>query len=191
MSRILVRHKGGGHQKTCCILITKLLYLLIQGEKFSSAEATNVFFSVTRLFQSTNPNLRRMVYIFIKEVAEMNAAEEVIIVTSSLMKDMNGTVDLFRGNAVRVLCKIIDANMLSQVERFIKQAIVDRNQLVASSALISGAHLMRTSPDVVRRWVNEVQEALNSRYPMVQYVALLENVWGPTVYRVHCVLLVV
>ena len=43
---------------------------------------------------------------------------------------------------------------------------------VASSALISGAHLMRTSPDVVRRWVNEVQEALNSRFPMVQYHAL-------------------
>ena len=68
-------------------------------------------------------------------VAEMNAAEEVLIVTSSLMKDMNGKVELFRANAVRVLCKIIDGNMLSQVERFIKQAIVDKNQLVSCEEL--------------------------------------------------------
>ena len=65
----------------------------------------------------------------------MNAAEEVLIVTSSLMKDMNGKVELFRANAVRVLCKIIDGNMLSQVERFIKQAIVDKNQLVSGEEL--------------------------------------------------------
>jgi coatomer protein complex subunit gamma len=41
------------HQpRKCCQLITKLLHILTQGESFSSGEATEVFFGVTKLFQS-------------------------------------------------------------------------------------------------------------------------------------------
>ena len=36
----------------------------------------------------------------------------------------------------------------------------------------TGAHLIRGSPDVVRRWVNEVQEALHSTSEMAQFHAL-------------------
>lgn len=38
--------------RKCSALITKLLYLLVQGEKFTRQEATDVFFAVTKLFQS-------------------------------------------------------------------------------------------------------------------------------------------
>ena len=40
------------HPKRCCMLLTKLLYLLGQGEKFAPSETTDVFFGVTKLFQS-------------------------------------------------------------------------------------------------------------------------------------------
>ncbi|OQR90711.1 coatomer subunit gamma [Thraustotheca clavata] len=158
--------------RKCCQLITKLLHILTQGEPFTSTESTDVFFKVTKLFQGKDANLRRMMYLFIKEVADATAADEVIIVTQSLTKDMNSDTDLYRANAIRVLCRIIDTSMLAAIERYIKQAIVDKNPLVSSSALVSGMHLMRNSPDVVRRWVNEVQEALNSPVDMVQYHAL-------------------
>lgn len=49
---------------------------------------------------------------------------------------------------------------------------MDRNALVASSALVSGIHLIKNNPEVVRRWVNEVQEAMNSAHDMVQYHAV-------------------
>lgn len=65
------------HPKKCCQLITKLLHILTQGEPFTSAETTSVFFGVTKLFQSKDANLRRMMYLFIKEVAEATAADEV------------------------------------------------------------------------------------------------------------------
>jgi coatomer protein complex subunit gamma len=39
-----------------------------QGDAMSSSEVTEVFFGVTKLFQSTDASLRRMVYFFIKEV---------------------------------------------------------------------------------------------------------------------------
>jgi coatomer protein complex subunit gamma len=132
-----------------------------------------VFFGVTKLFQSKDVNLRRMAYIAIKDICP--SADEVIIITSSLMKDMNSKTDLYRSNSVRVLCKIIDAQLLVQIERYIKQAIVDKSPVVASAALVSAQHLLGTNAEVVKRWINEIQEAAQSKSNMVQFhaVALL------------------
>uniref|UniRef100_A0A803LDS6 Coatomer subunit gamma n=1 Tax=Chenopodium quinoa TaxID=63459 RepID=A0A803LDS6_CHEQI len=156
--------------RRCSQVITKLLYLLNQGESFTKVEATEVFFSVTKLFQSKDIGLRRMVYLMIKELSP--SADEVIIVTSSLMKDMNSKTDMYRANAIRVLCRITDGTLLTQIERYLKQAIVDKNPVVASAALVSGIHLLQTNPEIVKRWSNEVQEAVQSRAALVQFHAL-------------------
>jgi coatomer protein complex subunit gamma len=47
-----------------------------------------------------------MVYLSIKEMSTV--ANDVIIVTSSLTRDMTGKEDSFRGPAIRALCKITD-----------------------------------------------------------------------------------
>lgn len=156
--------------RRCSQVITKLLYLLNQGESFTKVEATEVFFAVTKLFQSKDTGLRRMVYLMIKELSP--SADEVIIVTSSLMKDMNSKTDMYRANAIRVLCRITDGTLLTQIERYLKQAIVDKNPVVASAALVSGIHLLQTNPEIVKRWSNEVQEAVQSRAALVQFHAL-------------------
>ncbi|CAK9142569.1 unnamed protein product [Ilex paraguariensis] len=156
--------------RKCSQVITKLLYLLNQGETFTKVEATEVFFAVTKLFQSRDIGLRRMVYLMIKELSP--CADEVIIVTSSLMKDMNSKTDMYRANAIRVLCRITDGTLLTQIERYLKQAIVDKNPVVASAALVSGFHLLQTNPEIVKRWSNEVQEAVQSRAALVQFHAL-------------------
>ncbi|XP_030525099.1 coatomer subunit gamma isoform X2 [Rhodamnia argentea] len=156
--------------RRCSQVITKLLYLLNQGETFTKVEATEVFFAVTKLFQSRDIGLRRMVYLMIKELSP--CADEVIIVTSSLMKDMNSKTDMYRANAIRVLCRITDGTLLTQIERYLKQAIVDKNPVVASAALVSGIHILQTNPEIVKRWSNEVQEAVQSRAALVQFHAL-------------------
>uniref|UniRef100_A0A1J3JA67 Coatomer subunit gamma n=1 Tax=Noccaea caerulescens TaxID=107243 RepID=A0A1J3JA67_NOCCA len=156
--------------RKCSQVITKLLYLLNQGESFTKVEATEVFFSVTKLFQSKDTGLRRMVYLIIKELSP--SSDEVIIVTSSLMKDMNSKIDMYRANAIRVLCRIIDGTLLTQIERYLKQAIVDKNPVVSSAALVSGLHLLKTNPEIVKRWSNEVQEGIQSRSALVQFHAL-------------------
>ncbi|KAJ8947739.1 hypothetical protein NQ318_018001 [Aromia moschata] len=125
---------------------------------------------MTKLFQSRDVILRRMVYLGIKELSPI--ADDVIIVTSSLTKDMTGKEDMYRAAAIRALCSITDATMLQAIERYMKQAIVDRNSAVSSAALVSSLHMMKLAPDVVKRWVNEAQEAINSDNFMVQYHAL-------------------
>uniref|UniRef100_A0A452QFS3 Coatomer subunit gamma n=1 Tax=Ursus americanus TaxID=9643 RepID=A0A452QFS3_URSAM len=156
--------------RRCLHILTKILYLLNQGEHFGTTEATEAFFAMTRLFQSNDQTLRRMCYLTIKEMATIS--EDVIIVTSSLTKDMTGKEDVYRGPAIRALCRITDGTMLQAIERYMKQAIVDKVSGVSSSALVSSLHMMKISHDVVKRWVNEAQEAASSDNIMVQVLPL-------------------
>lgn len=51
-----------------------------------------------------------MVYLAIKELS--SSAEDVIIVTSSIMKDMQPNLDvIYRPNAIRALCRITDVSV--------------------------------------------------------------------------------
>lgn len=53
--------------------------------------------------------------------------------------------------------------MAQGVERFFKAAIVDKNPSISSAALVSSYHLFPAAKDVVKRWVNEAQEAVNPK----------------------------
>lgn len=79
--------------------------------------------------------------------------------------------------------------MIQAIERYMKQAIVDRNPSVASAALVSAmvscdecnhckdykhecyslqSVLNKGGTEVVKRWMNEAQEAVSSDNIMVQ-----------------------
>ncbi|KAI6031337.1 coatomer subunit gamma [Pisolithus microcarpus] len=148
--------------RKCRALLTRIVYLLYIGESLSSQEATTLFFGTTKLFQHKDSALRQMVYLAIKELA--TTAEDVIMVTSSIMKDMQPNSEvIYRPNAIRALCRIIDPSMAQGVERFFKAAIVDRTPSISSAALVSSYHLYPHAKDVVKRWVNEAQEAVNAK----------------------------
>ncbi|ETS84859.1 hypothetical protein PFICI_02884 [Pestalotiopsis fici W106-1] len=147
--------------RRCRILLTKIALLLYTGEKFPTREATDLFFGISKLFQNKDASLRQMVHLVIKEIA--SSAEDIIMVTSTIMKDTGGSTDaIYRPNAIRALCRIIDATTVQSIERVMKTAIVDKNPSVSSAALISSYHLLPIAKDVVRRWQSETQEAAAS-----------------------------
>ena len=77
-----------------------------------------------------------MVYLVIKELA--GSADDVIMVTSSIMKDTSvGSDVVYRPNAIRALCRVIDASTVQAIERLVKTCIVYKNPSVASAALVS------------------------------------------------------
>ncbi|KJP85848.1 hypothetical protein AK88_04496 [Plasmodium fragile] len=156
----------------CMQILTKILYLINKGEeKLTSQECTDIFFNITKLFQSNNERLRRMVYLLIKSLPVNE--KEVFIVTSSLTKDMNSANDCYRANAIRVLSKIIDNSMATQIERYLKTAIVDKNPFVSCSSLLCGLNLyLNASCDIAKKWIHEVTECINSKNPMIQFHAL-------------------
>lgn len=93
--------------RRCRILLTKIALLLYTGESFPKNEATTLFFGISKLFQNKDASLRQMVLLIIKELA--NSAEDIIMVTSTVMKDTGGSSDaIYRPNAIRALCRIID-----------------------------------------------------------------------------------
>ncbi|KIM27460.1 hypothetical protein M408DRAFT_71118 [Serendipita vermifera MAFF 305830] len=146
--------------RKCRSLLTRIVYLLYTGDTFATHEATSLFFGTTKLFQNKDAALRQAVYLAVKELS--STAEDVIMVTSSIMKDMQSNAEaIYRPNAIRALCRIIDPSMVQGVERFFKAAIVDKNSAISSAALVSSYHLFPVSKEVIKRWVNEAQEAVH------------------------------
>lgn len=165
------------HPRKCCEILTRLLYLMAQGFKLTSSDTTaKVFFGVTKLFSSDNLNLRRLVYLFLKEVAETSNPSDIIIVVQSLIKDFNETShEILQANALRVLTRIVDATTLTSLDRYYREAISDTSPSVAMAGLTSGVYLLRDAgtTEVVRRWVGEIQSKLSTTVdPMVKYHAL-------------------
>lgn len=79
------------------------------------------------------------------------------------MKDCTTTSDvIYRPNAIRALCRIIDGTTVQAIERLIKTAIVDKSPPVSSAALVSSYHLFPLAKDVVRRWSSEAQDSIIS-----------------------------
>lgn len=135
--------------------------LLFTGEKFPTNEATTLFFGISKLFQNKDPSLRQMVYLIVKELA--SSAEDIIMFTAIIQRDLTVTSDvIYKANAIRSLCRIIDATSVQGMERLIKTAIVDKSPAVSSAALVSSYHLLPMARDVVRRWQSETQEAAAS-----------------------------
>ena len=79
------------------------------------------------------------------------------------MKDCTTTSDvIYRPNAIRALCRIIDGTTVQAIERLIKTAIVDKSPPVSSAALVSSYHLFPLAKEVVRRWASEAQDSIVS-----------------------------
>ncbi|KAF8203991.1 coatomer subunit gamma [Pholiota molesta] len=153
----------------CRALLTRIVYLLYVGETFGTQEATTLFFGTTKLFQHKMCSaLRQAVYLAIKELA--TTAEDVIMVTSSIMKDMQPNSEvIYRPMQFEHCAKS------SMCERFFKAAIVDRNPSIASAALVSAYHLFPAAKDVVKRWVNEVQEPYIAQYHALGLLYLIRQ----------------
>uniref|UniRef100_A0A7S1KQR0 Coatomer subunit gamma n=1 Tax=Percolomonas cosmopolitus TaxID=63605 RepID=A0A7S1KQR0_9EUKA len=165
------RHEFGNpnaNPKKSAHLITKLLYVVGQGQLLTESEAQDVYVQSTMLFMNPDQKLRRMLYLIIKELSE--TSEEAYMAVNSLSNDM--TKGEHKANAIRALRTIADLSTFTALDRHLEQSLVDKDPSVASAALLSALHLSDMNPEVVRRWQNKIQSAMMSSSHMVQYHAL-------------------
>lgn len=155
--------------KKCRQLLAKLLRLIYHGEQFPSQESTTLFFSISKLFQHKDLSLRQLVYLTIKELSA--TSQDILMVTSSIMKDIQSGDLIYKPNAIRTLSKVLDPSTVSASERLFKNCIVDKNPTVSSAALISSYNLLPIAKDVVKRFTNETLETINSfkQFPPNQF----------------------
>ena len=124
--------------------LTQIILLLIS-KQVTNQEAVLLFYNITKLLNNNNFLVRKLVYLAIKELQ----IDDVMMVTAILIKDLNTE---YKSSAIRLLSKISD---IQQIERFIRQIIVDRDSFNSSCALKS-CYLKD------KRFVNEIIEATNS-----------------------------
>ncbi|KAG7660747.1 SEC21 [[Candida] subhashii] len=155
--------------KKCRQLLAKLLRLIYYGEQFPAQESTHLFFSISKLFQHKDQSLRQLVYLTIKELSA--TSDDILMVTSSIMKDIQGNDAVYKPNAIRTLSKVLDPTTVTAAERLFKTSIVDKNPVVSSAALISAYNLLPNAKEVVKRFTNEALEALQSykQFPATQF----------------------
>ncbi|KAI5953566.1 SEC21 [Candida jiufengensis] len=146
--------------KKCRQLLAKLLRLIYNGEEFPAQESTTLFFSISKLFQHKDESLRQLVHLTIKELS--STSDDILMVTSSIMKDIQGNDAVYKPNAIRTLSKVLDPTTVTAAERLFKNAIVDKNPIVSSAALISSYNLLPHAKDVVKRFGNETLETIQS-----------------------------
>lgn len=155
--------------KKCRQLLAKLLRLMYHGVQFPSQESTKLFFSILKLFQHKDSSLRQLVYLAIKELSA--TLENILMVTSSIMKDIQLGDLIYKPNAIRTLSKVLDGLTASSAERLFRNCLVDKNPIVSSAALISSYNLLPVAKDVVKRFSNETMETINSykQFPSNQF----------------------
>ncbi|QLG73731.1 hypothetical protein HG535_0F02420 [Zygotorulaspora mrakii] len=144
--------------KKCRLLIARLLRLLANGETFPETEATALFFSISKLFQHPNDSLRQAVYLAIKELSGIS--EDVLMATSSIMKDVQNGSDLVKPDAIRSLTAVLDESTAFSAERLLKSALVNKHPSISSAALCTSYHLLPIAETTVKRFANETQEAV-------------------------------
>ncbi|CAX44717.1 coatomer gamma subunit (Gamma-coat) protein, putative [Candida dubliniensis CD36] len=155
--------------KKCRQLLAKLLRLIYNGESFPAQESTTLFFSISKLFQHKDSSLRQLVYLTIKELS--STSDDILMVTSSIMKDIQGNDAVYKPNAIRTLSKVLDPTTVNAAERLFKNAIVDKNPVISSAALISSYNLLPHAKEVVKRFTNETLETIQSykSFPPTQF----------------------
>ncbi|KAK6454017.1 coatomer gamma non-clathrin coat protein [Scheffersomyces xylosifermentans] len=155
--------------KRCRQLLARLLRLIYTGETFPAQESTTLFFSISKLFQHKDSSLRQLVYLTIKELSSLS--DDILMVTSSIMKDIQGGDVIYKPNAIRTLSKVLDPTTVFAAERLFKNAIVDKNPIISSAALISSYNLLPNAKDVVKRFTNETLETIQSykQFPPTQF----------------------
>lgn len=164
--------------KKCRQLLAKLLRLIYQGELFPDQESTKLFFLISKLFQNRDSLLRQLVYLTIKELAATSS--DVLMVTSSIMKDIQLGDVIYKPNAIRTLAKVLDPTTVLALERLFRNCLVDKNPIVSSAALISLYNMLPIAKDVVKRFTNEALETIQlyKLFPPNQFQ--LHEYYGPS-----------
>ncbi|MCQ2815994.1 MAG: hypothetical protein MJ252_01900 [archaeon] len=143
-------------------ILTNLIYLLNQGEQFTTQEKENLFFSVSKLLHSANFSLKRLIFLFVKH---LNFWDNSFILTGSLISEINKNDDnLLKPNCFRLLGQIIDSSSVSVVERLLKVAISNQNADISCSAIICTYFMMLKGFNVAKSWISEITDKLTASF---------------------------
>ncbi len=122
----------------CIDILVNLIYLINQGETFSTQEKENLFFSVTKLAHSPDVELRRIIFLFLRHLQFDKSFS--FILTGSLINEIQRS-DILKAISFRIVGKVLDTQNIQNVEKLLKNVIRFNISLFLPKLLISAALL--------------------------------------------------
>ncbi|KAM3147112.1 hypothetical protein pb186bvf_000828 [Paramecium bursaria] len=151
-------------------ILVKLIYLVNQGIQFSECEVEQLFFRITKLFQSNSSSLRVMVYKSLKMIMPQ---KHVHVLIQSLIKDLISDNKKIKLEALKFIPFIQNEQYFQQIERFAHNALIDTNQYISNTALIVGIHIINKYSNVIGKWLFDVVQRLDEPKENIAYHALI------------------
>ena len=157
--------------RTCQQVLTKLIYLFDKGEKFSEEELSTLFFSITKLFQSNDDNLKRLLFLTIKY---MKDTPSICMITNCVTKDVSSPNVNIKANAIRLLPLILESQNPIQLERTLKLCLLHKSPVIVDASLTACAAIFKKLPNVVKKCGEEIGQVLRTtKEENLQYKAFL------------------
>lgn len=157
--------------KKCQQVLTKLIYLFDKGTEFTDEELSGLFFSISKLFQSEDPTLKHILFVALRY---MKNTTVFCMVTNCINKDIISVNENIRANALRLLPLIVESQNPLQLERTLKNCLVNKNPLIVEGALHACCEIVHVMSDVVKKCGEEIAQVLiNNRDPNIQFKSFL------------------
>ncbi|KAM3147133.1 hypothetical protein pb186bvf_000849 [Paramecium bursaria] len=121
-------------------IFMKIIYLMSQGIKFEKKDQDILFFRITRVFESQNEIIRRFACLVLNI---LNCQDYAYVLQSCIARDIISSNVNLKLNALKLLPLINDQQNLVQIERLWSNVIVEENQLVCNSAIVSNLLRMK------------------------------------------------
>ncbi|KAM3147095.1 hypothetical protein pb186bvf_000811 [Paramecium bursaria] len=156
--------------ENCRIVLVKLIYLYNQGVQFSEQEVEQLFFRITKLFAANSSRLRAMTYKVLKIIMQQKF---IHMIFQCVTKDLINDNQFIKIEALKFIPFIQDEEYIVQLERFIHNALIDKNVLISSAAIIVGIHIVTKYPNLVYKWLFDVVQNLDQKQENLNYHSLI------------------
>lgn len=155
----------------CEKVLIKLIYFLDKGYEFTEEEMSNLFFSITKLFQSDEKNLKRMLYLSLKYMTD---SPFLCMITNCITRDIKSDNPEIKSNALRILPFILDGQHPIQLQQDIKMSLLYKDETVVEAALMACLEIQSTLPETVKKCQEEFQSILfSNKFTNSHYKAFL------------------
>ncbi|KAG6386653.1 hypothetical protein SASPL_151822 [Salvia splendens] len=155
-----------------------------QGETFTKSEAAATLSSAVNLYRYQDVHFIRMFHLIARDLCPI--ADEVPLVTSSLLKDVNTGSVAYRENAIRLLRHITNDTSLNKAVKFLDEALCDYNPMLQIASLVCAISLIRRTSKVGLHTLGQVypESTVSDKGKHIQFHAILyimHHYWGGSV----------
>ena len=175
MSKLLhqVRLLDDVHIKstTSIEILCNIITFISQGNRFSKADTSDIFFKINKLFSCNSDHLKRILYMTLGHIDFCQ--NEAFMLTNMVLKEVNSGYKMNAGKALRILPVLINDSNVLQFDRTISMSLLDKDEYISTSGLICAYTMFKDYPEIVSKWTTQIFESIKQSNGHAAYIGLI------------------